>query len=500
MPPGTVLDWSRSADFCARWLNLRYRWRDQSGSVASHAARFPWKTKENDPSGSRGGAYVTLTVVAAAVVRILLTAGWHVRWLNLTSTEGIIPLDSKFPRDPTVEAPSNPTTSAARGQLVSAVQDTPQTQANASPVAQQVRLGETDGSTKPKYRIWTSERALAIWGAFSLPLTIAAIFAAVWAGVFAPRNAEEIINIVYGTALIYGLTALTIMLFLAYEAIDAERKLRDLAIIKLRLDGENAALKEQNANISAEKRASDRRFSDVATPLHEVSETITQFQTSVATFLRLVRGKKNDQILDIDTEWDELCRLWHAALLAICNAAAYMLPTKRGRSFTETAPICSANIKTVEPSNKEPCYRVVKRSHQKSRPDDAAPPRQVLKNMMYNDMICANNTVIIPNMDEYIHRINTSPALKSSFDEPNNSIFYKSCLIAPIFEDVKKDKRRLVAIFCIDSLEFNFFDNDYDKKIMTMLANQALTCLRLHWEAERAKEAMQEPASTRRST
>jgi hypothetical protein len=347
----------------------------------------------------------------------------------------------------------------------------------------------------PRSRI--SERTYGVIGAaVGVPVGIGGALASVWAGVFAVREPQVIINIVYGTALIFGVVAFATIAFLIKESLSTEKALRETEKEKSQLGAMNVEFQRKLDDALAQKQALEWRFSIVAMPLLEVSEAMMALEESAKAYRDYAPGSKVVQIRE--KRRDDLNACWNAAFLAVCEAAASVLPIKKGEPFVAASPTCSANIKIIDLNNDVLVYRVAKRSSHSNRKrieDDQLPPREVLRNMMYHDLIHEEGVVVINDVDEYLARMDASPALLSMFDEPRDSRFYKSCLIAPIFgprthprQSGERQPRRLIGILCVDSLRPNFFDKDFDQTVVTQLANHAQTCLRLYAEALTSRE------------
>jgi hypothetical protein len=346
----------------------------------------------------------------------------------------------------------------------------------------------------PFYRRRLSERTLGLFGALGTLLGICGIVASIWTGIFAVKDPQVIVNIVFGMAIIFGVAFLGIAGVLAQECISAEREINRVTAERLRLEAENAKLRLENAAILQQKIESDQRIGLVARPFHEISEALVRLEADVSAFRDQYREAKVISLVERPKQRADLRNQFEATLLAICDAAAHVLPIKKGVSFVATNPTCSANIKLVEikRSGVVAVYQVLKRSSHsnlKRYEDDRVQLREVSRNMLYKELIEQRDVIVIPDIEDYVKRLESNPALRNIFDEPKIKAceFYKSCLIAPIFgvrsellESSGEEPPTLVGIFCVDSDERDFFDKGYDRTIMSQLANHAQTCIRAY--------------------
>lgn len=341
-----------------------------------------------------------------------------------------------------------------------------------------------------------SDRSYGVIGAIGVPIGIAGIAAGVWTGIYAVQEANTILNIVYGQAIIFGLAALAVIGFLVKECLATERSLLESEAKRIQAEAKAGSLQAQHSAALEQLAELNRRFCIVAMPFEEVSKAILALEASAAAFRDYTPGAKVIQIRE--RKRDDLNKCFNDVLLAICNAAANVLPIKKGKPFAATSPTCSANIKTIKMHGDDAIYEVVKRSshsHHKRYDDDRMLRRPVMKNMLYHEMIRSEDAVIVADIDEYLGRIESSAALQEMFDEPKAASvqYYKSCLVAPIFSPRQFSHTgeplplNLVGIMCVDSLLSDFFDSEYDKTIITLLCNQAQSCLRVYVEALTAR-------------
>jgi hypothetical protein len=355
----------------------------------------------------------------------------------------------------------------------------------------------------PLYRLRPSKRTLGILGILGILFSVLPIFS----GLSAVKDAQFVISVAYCTAIIFTVIALGVFSLFLSEIIGTERKLRRLSLTNEILEIQNLELKKQNSDLLYKKYKADERFSIVAKPFNEVSVAMTAFEASVSAFIYQSQG--NGGAPDVDKQWEEVRSRWRKALLTICDAAACVLPIKKGHDFVSTSPICSAHIAVVELKNDDFVYEVVRRSsdsHSRRYVNDRY-QHKLSNNMMYQEMIIENDIVVIDDLDRYVSGLQTSSILRHMFSEPTkeDANLYKSCLIAPILgtnivydaHNTRTELPKLVGIFFVDSLKERFFDKEYDKTVINQLANHALTCFRVYWEATKAREFMQKFAKTR---
>ena len=362
----------------------------------------------------------------------------------------------------------------------------------------QIGAGNSRVPLHKRLTLRMSDRQLGVFGAVGAVLGIAGIFVAVWASVFAVQDEKQIIYIVFGTSLVYAISVVFVVWLLISETLSIEKDLiatqgerESLRAEKVKLEGECAALELKYETIDNDIQYTSNIF-------EEMSRAISAFDYSVDCFVQRACSASSEDKKEelLSSEWDGIHKRWQLALASLCDTAATVIPLKKG--LNPRGGLCSANIKVIRrsaDSSSINVYQVVQRSSMSPSAryqDDEQNGRPVMRNMMYHEMLAKKDIHIVSNMDEYIKLV----ARLDSYDEPAEmqARFYKSCLIVPIREATASFIPS--GIFCIDSHQPDFFNDKYDKSIMTQLAGHAQMCFRLFYRADKARNIIKGTGDT----
>jgi len=354
-----------------------------------------------------------------------------------------------------------------------------------------------------------SDRTIGLIGTFvGVPFGIIGIAVGVYLAVVVTPTTMIAQIMILGSAALVAVTALIVMWLLTLEIISSERAVADVRVENTDLRNEKAALDAQLKTTAAERDMQTSLVQDerskaklgqreVAALFGELARLIGFFESTVEDYrARVSRAKTEMEHKALRDDWEAISRQWDTILTTICETARSCI-LKYKSKLPET---CTSNIKIVEtlPGGEE-VYTVMGYSGGRSparNTEDAQGHRLVEKNAMYKDAFNKSDGILlVPDVNTYI-KIASLATETFSYPTEGHGKEYQSCLIALIFEtdpghlrarSGPEAKPRLVGIFCVDSKELDYFNEEYEKLVMRQLAYHLLSCTRLYWAAGAAK-------------
>lgn len=261
-------------------------------------------------------------------------------------------------------------------------------------------------------------------------------------------------------------------------------------------------LQRELSKASAQVRTAitEDKIAAIARDFRTLTEKQKIFEAALALYLsRFYTDKAARKDPDADKLWKDVESVFKSFLELLCHSAREVLSTKKGTDIDEL----SANIKYLEEASPgEFAYRVWIRSgyvpgREESDAETHAREFRFDENRMYFEMRKSQQHKIVDDMKAYVE--DTQKASTGLFrmrtklfaqPKPHVLKFYSSCLVVPIKgrDEVlqsAEDGRVMsvgtdcwIGLFCIDSKQPNFFDEEYDLSIMLQLRDQAFSAMR----------------------